>query len=363
MKKIIWIPLIILIIGVCLALAGFANGGMKSIWFDRTGFHLSNGAPGNLVTVDETYSSFKNIEINADYINRIVLKEGDKFTVRGQNYENHGGLDVSQDGDTIRIDSTARDKWQINIGLDELFKDNDSWLEVTYPAGAELGLVKTNLSAGRVAISGINCDSFNVDNDYGNIEISSVQAGDLTIIANAGDINLSTAVVAGSATIDNDFGDVVIVNIKASDLKAKLNAGKLTTSDIKADTISIKNDFGKVEVNGMEADRIVMDQNAGDLEANDISARDLKLESDFGAIRIDRLSFMGLCEISNNSGDVRLKLLMNKDDVSYELEADAGSITVDGHKSNGSVSNRASGGTATLDAETDFGSIDVEFLK
>ena len=364
MKKIIWIPLIILIIGVCLALAGFVNGGMKSIWFDRAGFHVSDGSPGNLVTVDETYNSFKNIEINVDYLERIVLKEGDAFAVRGQNYEQYGGLEVQLDNDTIKVNSLDDKKWMINVDFGELFRNNDTWLEVTYPAGAKIGFVNSKLSAGDISISSIDCDDFSVDNDFGKIDISSVQASTLTVIANAGDINIFDVIATGNVLIDNDFGDVTIDSIKGSDLDVTLNAGKLKTTAAQADnTIKLKNDFGKIEVNGMEADTITMDQNSGDFEANKVTARNLDFENDFGTVNLDQLTFTGICEIENSSGDIKLTLLMNRDDVSYDLETDAGSVSVDGVKSNGSISNRAAGGATTLNAKTDFGSIRVEFLK
>jgi hypothetical protein len=324
MKKIIWIPLVILIIGICIALAGFANGGMKSLWFDRAGFHVENGSQGNLVTVDETYTSFNNIEINAGYIKSIVFKEGDDFAVRGQNYERYGGLDVNQNGDTIIINTRTNENWHINMGIGETFNDeNNSWLEVTYPAGTKLGVIKTNLSAGIVNINKINCTDLN---------------------------------------IDNDFGDVELDNIRTVDLHAELSSGRLKITNVFADTVSLDNDFGKIEVNGMEVKRLKTDLNAGDFDANDISADDLTVESDFGKVEMNKLTFTGKCEVKNNSGDIRLNILLNRDAVSYELDADVGSITIDGQKSTGSVSNRPAEGTAFLDAETDFGAISVNFL-
>ena len=363
MKKIIWIPLVILIIGICIALAGFANGGMKSLWLDRAGFHIEDGSQGNLITVDETYDSFKNIEIKADYIERIEIKEGNSFSVRGQNYEHLGSLIVSKNGDTVRVDSKSDDKLIFSIGVEEVFNKNDTWIEITYPAGSNLGLVDTDLSAGSITISNINCDDLNVDNDFGKTDLSTVQANKLTVVANAGDVNLSNIIVTGNVTIDNDFGDVDLANVRANSLTTILNSGRLKTSDIFADRISLKNDFGKIEVDGIEATELKMDLNSGDLDADNVSSKNLSIESDFGKIDIDRLTFTGECDVENNSGSINLNLLMNKDDISYELEADAGSVTVDGQTtSKGAVSSRAARGTTKLEASTDFGGISVNFL-
>jgi hypothetical protein len=363
MKKIIWIPLIILIIGVCIAFAGFANGGLKGFWIERGGFHLVDNDAGKLVKVDEKYDGFKDIIIDADFFERIDVKEGDRFAVRGQNYERFGGLEVRLDGDTIRIDSKADRRWSIDFGVGEWFNNHDTWLEITYPAGAELGVVDMKLSTGGIFANGIGCDELIIKNSFGNIEAKAVRCGRLDVNAAAGEIDLNDAVVSGNASIDNDFGDVAIGNIQAGSFSAKLDSGKLEGSKITADTVSFQNSFGKIEVNGLETDNLTADLNSGDLLGYDVSAKDLTITNDFGKIKMERLAFTGHCEIDNSSGDIGLELLMDIDSLSYELKTDAGSVSIDGQKSNGSVSSRVPGSSASLNASTDFGSIQVDFLR
>jgi DUF4097 and DUF4098 domain-containing protein YvlB len=363
MKKIIWIPLIILIIGVCLALAGFAQGGMKGFWLDRAGFHLSNNSPGNLIVVDESYKSFKNIEINADFINRIEFKEGSSYAVRGQNYERNGGLDAELKGDTLVVDARADQVWQFStMGFFSDINFRDTWIEITYPAGTKLGLVKTNLGSGNISFNSLECSDLDITNSFGDVDISSVKSDKLKIFASSGDIGLTDADVSGSMDIRNSFGDATLKNIKSGSLDAKLDSGKFKATEINANTVVIKNSFGEIVTNGVKADKMTIIQSSGDFDADNVIVREITVDSSFGAVTMDRLTFTELCKVENDSGDIMLSVLMNRDDVSYELNTNSGSVTVDRSTSDGSVSSRSADAAATLKASASFGDIRVEFL-
>jgi len=364
MKKLIWIPLIILIIGVCIALAGFAKGGLTSgFYIDRGGIHVHNNDPGKLIKVDESYQSFESIEVRADFIERIDIKEGNAFTVRGQNYERYGGLEVSLEGGTLKVNAESDKKWTIDFGLDELFGKHDTWIEITCPAGTKLDLINVKLSAGGFYANDTDCTELLVNNSFGDIRISQIQSDKLTINASSGNIDLTSAAVKGPLKIDNHFGDVEIIDIKAGSLTIELDSGKLKSTNVKADNVNLTNDFGTIEINGMETSDLDTKLNSGNLKGSDVIADNIKVKSDFGDIVLDNTVFTKLCQVENSSGDVRLGLLMNRNDVSYELKTDAGSVTVDGSKSSGSVESRAAGASATLRVKANFGSIKVEFME
>jgi len=326
MKKITLIPLIIIVIGVCIALAGFAGGGMKGIWFDRGGFHLDSADRGALVKVDETYDSFKNIEVNVDFLDIVELKEGNTFSVRGQNYENYGGLEVEKVGDRLIVNAIQRDRWFVT-GLGDLRRNwnaKDCKVEITYPSGTQFSAVDVRISAGRLSVNSLECGVFEVMNDFGNVDINGVTADRMAV-------NLSA-------------GDTGIRNIEAS-------------------TLLVSNDFGRITLESATLDKLTLSLSAGDLVAKDVSTETLSANSSFGNIRFDRLILGGFGEIEQSSGEVNVNLDMSEDDVSYELYTDAGSVSVDGRRAGSSLINRASGTTSTLNVNSDFGSISLKFLR
>ena len=327
MKKRTWIPLLIIVIGVCLALAGFAGGGingLKGLWFDRGGFHVSNTDRGNLVKVDEKYDGCTSIELNVDFIDKITLREGDEFRVSGQNYERFGGMKVEKNGSTLIVNSKREGRW---LNLDpgdwhRAWNSNDCWIEITYPAGSKLDDVTANISAGRIGVFAIDCGTLKIHNDFGDVEVN---------VANAEDI---------------------IFNLSAGDAKVRSALAK---------KIDITNDFGKVTLEGATADNLRLTVSSGDVSANNINAGDLSVKNDFGSVKFDGLVFSGRGDIQMSAGDVNVGLNMSENDIDYDLNTELGRVTVDG-RSGGSMSH--SGGTsgASLRINSDFGAITLRFM-
>jgi len=371
MKKITLIPLIIIIVGVCLALAGFAAGGMNrywapapaapsapsapsapnapdapgsleapdpprppgllgwisGFWFDRGGIHFTSGNRGDLIKVDESFDGqgISDLEVYVDFMEKITFKEGDKFSVRGQNYESYGGLEVEKNGDKLRVNAKREGRW-LRTGFDDLrrgWDSSDTWLEITYPKGAKLDFVTTEISAGRLNISDLDCKSLDVNNDFGDVDLNGISADDMTVI---------------------------------------LSAGNAKVRNVQADRLTLLNDFGKVTLEGATANMLTMNISSGDLSADNVSTRDLFIKNDFGNVRIDQLELAGRGEIDMSAGEVNISLNMSEDDLSYDLSASLGRVTVDG-RSGGSMSNRSSGANASLSVTSDFGAITLRFLK
>jgi len=326
MKKRTWIPILIIAIGVCLALGGFAAGGMKSLWLDRGGFHLSSNDRGSLVQVDEKYTGCTEIVVNVDFLDRVILKEGDDFTVRGQNYERLGGLDVYKDGGKLLVNATREERW-LSIGIDEWQRSwggVDTFIEITYPKGAKFDYVNANIAASRISASDFECDTLDISNDFGNVELTGITAGRFS------------------------------VNLSAGDAKIR---------SVAADSFRVSNDFGKIDLGGVAANSLTLRLSAGDVSGENVVAGDLDVTSDFGAIRIGNLTLKERGVVIQSSGEVDISLDMNEDDLSYELSTSAGSVSVDGSKFGSSVINRSAGTSASLRVDSDFGAVKIKFLR
>lgn len=366
MKKITVAVIIIIIIGVCLALAGFAAGGLQGAWIDRGGIHLANAENGNLVTVDKSYKSLKDIVVNADLMSSITFKEGDSYSVRGQNYERYGGLNVRLSGDTLYIDATRSHKWlNFDIGIKNLVNGDadSSWLEITYPKGAKLGNVHVDLGTGSVSASDIDCDELYLEDSFGKINASTVSCGKLTVKAASGDVQLSGLDVSGSASVNDSFGNVNITGASADSLTVDLSAGNASISDVTARTADISNNLGRIGLNNLTADSLGLKLSSGDLNADSITTNDLSAESSLGKISIDRLVLNGSGLIKQSSGDVSVNLDMNESDLSYELDTNTGSVNVDGRSFGSYMSNNSTGAGASLTVNSSLGNITLRFMQ
>ncbi|MCL2111097.1 MAG: DUF4097 domain-containing protein [Clostridiales bacterium] len=293
MKKIIWIPIVIIIVGVVIAILSYTTvGAVNGFWLARNGIEITNR--GKLVSVDESYQSFNNIKVDAAYFDRITLKEGEAYAVRGSNYENWGGIDVKLDGDTLHVDSRVHNvrfginnlfgRGRININFGNLnFGRNNNWLEITYPSGAELGEVQVNVSAGDIRIEGLTANTIDISNEFGKVDVSEAEADSISL---------------------------------------KLSAGDLGGDDIKADDLTVDNSLGKTSFERLHfSGRCKIDSSAGDVSLgllmaeNDLS---YSLSTSLGSIWVGDSKSAGSTSVRSNT------------DASASLDADVslGSIRV-----------------------------------
>ena len=307
MRKIFLVPLILIIIGLCIGLAGWAlAGGAAGFWIDRHGVHSSGIAKGKLVSIDETFTSYRSIDVRAGYFDRIVLTEGDAYAVRGATYERYGKTDIRIDGDTLKIDSKHNKRWPfVNFGFDDFWNNKDVYLEIIYPKGVTLDSVYVSLAAGKIDAGNIDAAQLNIHNSAGNVEISNVRADVFTATLSAGDMHVR--------------------DIKTKNFSASLTAGDIRVDNVDADNVTVKNSFGK--------------------------------------IRLDRLVFTSDCDISSSAGDVDIRLDMSEDDISYDLSVSAGNVMVNGRDYSSGVLGSARGGTgeARLSISNSVGDIRVDF--
>jgi len=335
-------------------------------WVDRGGVHFSPADRGRLVQVDESYEGLQidDIIIDVDFIDRITLKEGDGFTVRGRNYERNGGLDVRLDSDKLRVDATQDRRW-LGFGVGDLFgrDERNSWLEITYPAGSKFGLVSADIGAGRLIAGSFDCEELHIDNSFGKIEISSVSCGSMKVNSASGDTSLTGVSVSGNAAVNNDFGSVKLNNVTAGGLTVGLSSGNVGVDGVTADTLEISNAFGRIDLKNIEVDSLELSLSSGDLVANSIKTLDLMVESHFGSVRFDRLDLGRFGQVDQRSGNVTLNLDKNEDDVSYELAATAGNVSVNENRKGNSASGRSAGAETSLRVNSDFGNITLVFLK
>jgi DUF4097 and DUF4098 domain-containing protein YvlB len=377
MKKRTWIPLLLIGVGIGVAFLGFAQGGLRGAWADGSGWHLAGAELGELVTVEESYDDdeVKSIDVNVGYIGNITLKEGNEFSVRGENYERYGGLEVRMGKDgtlSVYTKDQERGKWfNLSFGFFEfgaLGDGEDTFVEITWPKGAKLNTVNADISASDIRITGLDCDELTAANNFGRVDAEDVNCTALDIKADAGDVRLADADVEGAALIDNNFGDVSLSAVRADNISATLDAGDMEVDDVVSRTMEVKNHFGKINLDGTETDTLVLNLDSGDLTGLDVKTGSMDAGNNFGQILFERFAFTGLCEIENDAGNVGLSLSMKEDSFSYELDTDSGFVRI-GNRSSGSANSggaeslRAQGSSARLKVDANFGNIEVSFGK
>jgi hypothetical protein len=303
LNKALVVMLVILLCGVGLASAGFVFGGMKSVEFTRNGPRIYSENV-SFVTVDEIYREFTDIEIDVDIMDRITLREGENYSIKGQNLERNGGLSAELHGGTLVVRNETNRFFGMGINLEEVVRPQNCEVVITYPAGAPINKVKANID-----VAGI----FEID-----------------------------GLVASEAAIESDTGMIQFYDVKCGKLFAKTQVGSCFMQNIEAGDAEFRNQTGKWEIIGLTTGA-------------------LKVNTDIGDFTITGAVLEGESLVKNNIGSLQIDLDMSKDDLNYSIDTDIGSIRVDGRDRGRNCGNKAGDSNNNLRIRSQIGSVEVNF--
>lgn len=314
MKKITIVMLCILVVGLCLGAAGFAHGGMKALAFGWHDGKLVRAEGFNdMVKVDEDFGKAKitNLVVDIEVMRRVLVTEGDTFSVKGQNWRSNGGLKATLDGKTLTVGPSEKDGIWKNLLSFDWKSDRDCTVTITVPKGAALKTLDAHVNVASLRVENVAADEAAVSSDVGEIEIEDVTAERLTVETNVGDAKMS-GVDAGSAEIQTDIGE---------------------------------------------------------LRADALRAKDLTFESNVGSGVFTGLVIDGTGVFKADTGEIEIAFDMDEDEVDYEVDSDVGDVRVDGRKvddddspgASSAYAHRADGAKARVTVETNVGGVKLSF--
>ena len=182
-------------------------------------------------------------------------------------------------------------------------------------------------------------NSVNIENSFGDMNISGLSCGELKITASAGDIGL-TDVTAISSLVKNEFGDIDVHGLSGDGAEFILSAGDLSLKNITENiNLKLQNHFGDIDIETVNAGNISITNNNGDVAMTGFSAQKV--------------------DITDNFGDVDLKKPENPEGTSFDLSTDFGDIDVFGRDyGSRAIIDKADGPSVTV--RNDCGDITVK---
>jgi hypothetical protein len=299
--------LCILAVGVVLCAAGFAKGGVQPLVFNWNGFKLERVEDaGEMVKVDEDFSGekVKNVVIDLDVMDHVLVTEGDAFTVKGQNLKSYGGLEAKLDGKTLIVTESVKG-WSVDSLLTLGWQDNtECAVTITVPKGFEVNSLEADVNVADLRVEKIAADEARFTSDVGGIEVADVTAKDLTL--------------------DAATGDAALTGVEAKNAEIKTNVGSF-----RADGLHVRKN-------------LLYEGNIGD--------------SVFTGLVLDKKA-----EFQVNTGNLELGFAMGEDDVEYEIDSDLGDVAVDGRQVDKDYAHSARGATAKVAISSNIGNVTLSF--
>jgi len=333
-------------VGILLTAIGFMTGGNQHIYLDKTGIHVGdreggkNGG-GELVGFSQNIDSFRNIDVDLD-IYEVDLVPGEKFAVQGDYLSKMGKPIIQVENDTLVIKSSRNKVFNLNIDLPGLiFDTNHPHIKIYYPENTKLKDVVIRCDASDLGITDLVAEKAEFDLDFGKLELTNITADNITVDMDSGDCTMKNMKAADKLTITNNFGKTTLEGAEMKTLKVDADSGDVTLIDTTFDSGDLKLNFGKLTAEGM-------------------TSNGLKAESDSGDVNLEG-KLTGLIDVTCNMGKVTVNPGAPRDQFNLELNADMGSVSIEGAQVSGSMASNNPSAKNTLKITTDMGDINVNF--
>ena len=273
MKKTAKVAVVILIVGVVLALAGFA----------MAGFDFGNLNAGGAL-VERQYEAEGDVVelVVADRNADIVItpsKDGKARLTCQENGET--AYDIRGEGGALYIEKVERR--QNGLGAWFGFHLNGK-LEIELPAGA-------------------------------NVDISN---GNGAVRVDGGDAGVSFPTV----TIATDNGPIELRGVEAKVINLQNDNDSVSAENVTADTLRVETDNGSIDLNGVQADDISLRTGNDNVRMESVEADALEAVTDNGDVTFDGLTVRESLSLQTDNGDIRGQLPGEMRDYHIESETD-----------------------------------------
>ncbi len=320
MKK---ITKILLIVGTSLIILG-------SIIFVIIGFYVDWDLSkiGTRKFETNTYDvseEFKNISIKTETADIIFETSTDNITQVVCYEEEHMKHQVSVEEGELKVNLVDTRKWYENIG----FVFTSPKITVYIPQGEYGELVITsdtgdiritkNFKFASINVFGDTGDITNyasstglvkVATDTGDIDMEKISAGSIDLTASTGKINVLDANCEGDVKIGVSTGKAYLTNVVCKNVISSGSTGDITLMNVIAtEKFSIKRSTGDVSFDSCDAAEIMVETDTGDVDGSLLTTKVFIIKTDTGNINVPSSIVGGRCEITTDTGDIKIEVL------------------------------------------------------
>ncbi|MBR6380566.1 MAG: DUF4097 family beta strand repeat protein [Lachnospiraceae bacterium] len=187
---------------------------------------------------------FRDIRIETDTEDLLFVMTTDSTCTVVCHEEAENPFEVRIQNGTLLIDRPAKTRMHLQFGI-----ITESPSITVYLPTKEYGEISLKTDTGDVTLSGIRLTgNLEIREHSGRISLTDLSCADLTVRSDTGDQTLTNVAASGAMTLTTDTGDVRFDRSDASSLQIKTDTGDVTGS-LRSDKIfTTKSDTGTIEV-------------------------------------------------------------------------------------------------------------------
>jgi len=312
MNRIWKIIILTIVVGLVFSVVAMGMGASRWVYWTFQGVHIVDTGDEKKIT-ELNLARIENIEISADNSD-IEFIQSDQYGVEILIYSG----DVQWGVENKKLSISFGDQGGIRFfDLNLSFRYPRNSIKVYLPADALLSTVSVKTSAGNMKLGDFRAGDVWIKNSFGKLSVDSIACNQLEIEMNAGDFTGKNLSVAKEIKYRNDFGSSKFEAVGANDLNVQCSSGGIEMNRVTAANVNVRNDFGNIT-------------------ATDLTSLSANIHARSGGINVSG-TFTGQTVIHNNFGNIRFATSLSREDYTYDLSTDFGSVSVDDSRSGSSA--------------------------
>lgn len=187
---------------------------------------------------------------------------------------------------------------------------NEDTGDIKLPKDFKFTSVDIALSTGAVDLSASVLEVMQVKTSTGNICVENTSAGALDLSASTGRITVSNVTCIGDVKLEISTGKTNLTDLTCKNLISDGDTGDLFLKNVIAtENFSIERSTGDVKFESSDAAEIDVETDTGDVTGSLLTDKVFITETDTGKIEVPKTVTGGKCEISTDTGDIKITIL------------------------------------------------------
>ena len=142
----------------------------------------------------------------------------------------------------------------------------------------------------------------------GDIDVESILSVNLSVTTSTGDVDLIGA-LSETLTVTTNTGEVDLERVVASaDLKIETDTGDVDLQSSSGFKVTVITDTGEVSFSRLDGTEIFIETDTGDVKGTLLTDKIIFAQTDTGRVDVPKLTTGGRCEITTDTGDIRISI-------------------------------------------------------
>lgn len=170
--------------------------------------------------------------------------------------------------------------------------------------------IDISLSTGNVKCYASAVENITIASSTGDIYAEGISASSLDLTVSTGNVTVSSVTCEEDITIGVSTGKIYLTDVACKNLTSTGSTGDISLKNvISTEKISVERSTGDVTLDHSDASELFIMTSTGDVEGSLLTNKVFIIKTDTGRINVPNSITGGRCEITTDTGDIKISIL------------------------------------------------------